>query len=571
MIDFKRNNLDMGASPYLQQHKENPINWQEWKSEVLQYARDEDKLIFLSIGYSTCHWCHAMAGEAFQDEEVSRYLNTHFVSIKVDREQRPDIDGYFMEFISEVEGHGGWPLNVFLRPDLSPIFALTYAPVRERYGRPGFIDTLKMVQGMEISYEYTEVEVSDKEEGGPSLGEIMEVLTSYFDKNYGGFGREEKFPPHSTLLFLLSYYDVRKEERFLPLIEKTLDSIALGGLQDHIQGGFFRYCVDRDWEIPHFEKMLYDQALLLWIFSAAYKVLKKQEYKLAADKVISCLEETFQRGSLFYTAQDADTLHREGDTYLWTQEELTQILSAREMEVLRTVYNISQENFHGKIHLTRKTFTLIPSIEKKLLRVRKNRVQPFVDKKILTSWNALTGIGLVMHWRATEDPSSLHKARNLLKELLDQHYRNGDLVHSSLDGKLQKGEFMGDYASLLLFVTYLHEESGGYENLMNRLLDKLLSFKGKRWIESRNPDFKEVGALPYDNPVPSSISIAELAILRAGIFSGRSLNPLNLSVPINCDFHNMVSLFTQGFLKVIEMDSYLSWKELSLNEMQLKV
>ena len=571
MIDFKRNNLDLGASPYLQQHKDNPINWQEWKEEVIQYARDNNKLIFLSIGYSTCHWCHAMAGEAFQDEEVSRYLNTHFVSIKVDREQRPDIDGYFMEFISEVEGHGGWPLNVFLRPDLSPILALTYAPVRARYGRSGFIDTLKRVQKMETSYEYTVGEAPNKEGRSPSLEEITEILTSYFDKRHGGFGSDEKFPSHSTLLFLLTYYDARRDKRFLPLIEKTLDSIALGGLQDHLQGGFFRYCVDREWKIPHFEKMLYDQALLLWVFSAAYKVLKKEEYRVAADKVISCLEETFQEGSLFYTAQDADTLHREGETYLWSQEELAKVLSAGEMEVLCSTYNISQENFHGKVHLTRKNFTPIPSIEEKLLRIRKNRVQPFVDKKVLTSWNALTGIGLVMHWRATEDRSSLSKAQNLLKELLDLHYRNGDLGHSSLDGKLQKGEFMGDYASLLLFVTYLHEESGEYGNLMKRLLDKLLSFRGNRWTESRNSDFKEIRALPYDNPVPSSISMAELAILRAGIFSGDSLAPLSFSVPINCDFHNMVSLFTQGFLKVIETDRALSWKDLSLNEVQLRV
>lgn len=571
MIDFKRNNLDLGASPYLHQHKDNPINWQEWKEEVLQYAKDNNKLIFLSIGYSTCHWCHAMAGEAFQDDEVARYLNTHFVSIKVDREQRPDIDGFFMEFISEVGGHGGWPLNVFLRPNLSPIFALTYAPLREKYGRPSFLSVLKGVREMETSYEYVEGEGHKKEERAPSLEEIIDILTSYFDKKYGGFGRDEKFPPHSTLLFLLSYYSVKKDARVLPLIEETLDSIALGGLHDHLQGGFFRYCIDREWKIPHFEKMLYDQALLLWVFSVAYKVLKKEEYRQAANKIISCLEETFQEGSLFYTAQDADTLHREGATYLWSWEELTKALSAAELGLLSTIYKISSEgNFHGKIHLNRKNFMPVSGIEEKLLGIRNRRPQPFVDKKILTSWNALTGIGLIMHWRATEDRSSLYKAQNLLKELLDLHYRNGDLVHSSLDGNLQRGEFMGDYASLLLFVTYLHEEGGEYTNLMNRLLDKLTSFKGRRWMESRNSDFREVAALPYDTPVPSSISMAELAILRTDIFSDGYLRPLNFTDPVNCDFHNMVSLFTKGFLQVVESDSSLSWKELSLNAVQLK-
>jgi len=571
MIDFKRNNLDLGASPYLHQHKDNPINWQEWKEEVLEYAKDNNKLIFLSIGYSTCHWCHAMAEEAFQDDEVASYLNTNFVSIKVDREQRPDIDGFFMEFISKIGGQGGWPLNVFLRPNLSPIFALTYAPAKEKYGRPSFLNILKAVQEMETSYEYVEGEAHQKEEKAPSLEYITEILISYFDKMYGGFGPDQKFPPHSTLLFLLSYYDVKKDARLLPLIEKTLDSIALGGLHDHLQGGFFRYCVDREWKIPHFEKMLYDQALLLWVFSAAYKVLKKEEYRLAANKIISCLEETFQEGSLFYTAQDADTHHKEGDTYLWSWEELTKILSTSELELLCNVYDISSEgNFDGKIHLNRKNFIPIFNIEEKLLRIRKTGAQPFVDKKILTSWNALTGIGLIMHWRATEDRSSLYKAQNLLKELLDLHYRNGDLAHSSLDGNLQKGEFMGDYASLLLLVTYLHEESGEYSNLMNRLLDKLLSFKGEIWIESRNPDFRKVVALPYDIPVPSSISIAELAILRTDIFSGGSLRPLSFSIPVNCDFHNMVSLFTDSFLQVIEANRPLSWKDLSLNAVQFK-
>jgi len=571
MIDFNRNNLDLGPSPYLHQHKENPIHWQEWKMEVLEYARLNNKPIFLSIGYSTCHWCHKMAGETFEDKDTAEYLNENYISIKVDKEQRPDLDGFFMEFISKTRGHGGWPLNVILKPDLTPVYALTYAPAKSRYGRPSLVSILKEVQKMEISYEEEEGSYEEKEKEEFSSEYITEIISSYFDQKYGGFGSEEKFPTHSTLLFILNYYDVKKHKKVLPIIEKTLESIALGGLHDHLQGGFFRYCVDRKWRIPHFEKMLYDQALLLWVFSNAYKVLKKEEYRMVADKVILCLDETFLEGNLYYTAHDADTLHREGDTYVWSWEELTKVLLPEEFKLLCDTYNITHRgNFEGQIHLTRKNFTSLESIEGKLLKIRKSRTQPFVDKKIITSWNALVGVGLVMHWRATGDKKSLEKARSLLKSLLELHYQNAELVHSSLDEGLQRGEFMGDYASLLLLVSYLHEEGGGYINLIKKLQEKILSFKSeKKWIESRNSDFRKVEALPYDSSIPSAISIAELALLRSNVFLRKPQPSMEFSFPLDCDFHNMVSLLARGNLQIIEDEHLTPWEDLSLNTIQV--
>ena len=551
MIDFGKNNLDKGPSPYLVQHKTNPIHWQEWKKEVLEYAKSSNKLIFLSIGYSTCHWCHAMAKETFEDKKTADYLNEYFVSIKVDKEQRPDIDGYFMDFISKTRGNGGWPLNVILKPDLSPIFALTYAPAKPKYGRPSLLAILKEIKKLEKSYEYIEEDEYIKDEVEPSIEYIIEIITSYFDSKYGGFGNESKFPSHSTLLFLLTYYEQRKHKKVLPILEKTLDSIALRALHDHLQGGFFRYCVDRKWEIPHFEKMLYDQALLLWVFSYAYNILGKEEYLLAAKKINLCLEQTFSEKGLYYTAHDADTLHREGDTYIWSWDELNQVLSSEEFKLIYDTYEISSKgNFEGKIHLVRKNFKKVEDIEKKLLKIRKTKIQPFVDKKIITSWNALVGLGLIMYWRVSKDKEILDKAKSLLVNLLKLHYVDERLVHSSLDGKLQDGEFMGDYAAVLLLVTHLHEETKEHEELIGKLQKKLLSFKEKKgWIESRNSDFKEVEALPYDASVPSSVSLAELALLRCNIIYEKKIETVKFSSPLDCDFHNMVGLLSKGVLE----------------------
>lgn len=548
MKDFSRNNLDRGPSPYLVQHKNNPIHWQEWKKETLEYAKTNNKLIFLSIGYSTCHWCHEMAGETFEDRKTADYLNENFVSIKVDKEQRPDIDSYFMEFISKTRGNGGWPLNVILKPDLSPVFALTYAPAKPKYGRPSLLAILKEVRKVGDSYEYIEDEEYEEYEEEPSIEYIIEIIVSYFDEKYGGFGSKSKFPSHSTLLFLLTYYEQRKHKKVLPVLEKTLDSIALGGLHDHLQGGFFRYCVDKKWKIPHFEKMLYDQGLLLWVFSSAYNILGREEYLLAAQKIILCLDETFSEEGLYYTAHDADTLHKEGDTYVWSWSELNQVLSSEELKLIYDTYEISSKgNFEGNIHLIRKNFKKIPKVEDKLLEVRRLRTQPFVDKKIITSWNALVGVGLFMHWKVTKDKTILDKVKNLLENLLKLNYVGERLVHSSLDGNLQDGEFMVDYASLLLLATYLHEETREYEELIGKLQKKLLSFKEKeRWIESRNSDFKEVEALPYDASVPSSLSLTELALLRCNIIFQEKIEPVKFSSPMDCDFHNMVGLLFKG-------------------------
>src|SRR3989344_5932399 len=313
---FKRNNLDKATSPYLQQHKENPIYWQEWSKEVLEYAKKNSKIIVVSVGYAACHWCHVMANEAFSNKEIADFLNKHFVSIKVDKEQRPDIDNYMMAFIQETQGQGGWPLNIFLTPDLKPFLAVTYVPIEPRFSLPGFIYLLRNVKG---TYDKHQREIREYlpifHKGEDSEEQhIIQAIKNNFINN--GFGFGAMFPPHNTLLFLLSYYEKNKGAGIKDILEKILDAMAMNGLHDHLQGGFYRYCVDGSWTIPHFEKMLYDQAMLLWVYSIAYKVFKKPGYKIILEKIIECLEDTYY-GGLYYTAHDADTDHQEGGTYLW--------------------------------------------------------------------------------------------------------------------------------------------------------------------------------------------------------------------------------------------------------------
>ena len=314
MIQFNRNNLAKSSSPYLQQHKNNPIWWQEWSEEMLEYAKRENKLLLVSIGYSTCHWCHVMAQEAFSDREIADYLNNHFVSIKVDREQRPDIDQYCMHYIMQTQGQGGWPLNVFMTPDKQPVYALTYASTQPKHGMPGFITILKAIKvGLTQEHSHDFTPGYEKGEEIPQQ-KLTAAIEQNFDREFGGFGHGMKFPPHCTLLYLLY---AEEEECAKEIVQNTVDAMALGGLHDHLQGGFFRYCTDRDWTIPHFEKMLYDQAMHLWVYSAAYHRYKKSEYKAVAEKILQCLAETFEEDGLYYSAHDADTNHEEGLTHLW--------------------------------------------------------------------------------------------------------------------------------------------------------------------------------------------------------------------------------------------------------------
>jgi len=577
-MQFKKNNLHKANSPYLKQHQNNPIHWQEWNSAVLKYAKQNNKPLFVSIGYSTCHWCHIMAEEAFSDEEVANYLNKHFISIKVDREQRPDIDKKMMDFIVHKTGQGGWPLNIFLTSDLDPFYPLTYLPPEN------FLETLKHIKNYYENNKHKIDKLPIRLFTPTNIDEnlIIEIITNNYDYQYGGFGIP-KFPTHCTNLFMLHYFEETKNQYLKTMITKMLDAMMENGLMDHLQGGFYRYCTDREWKIPHFEKMLYDQAMHLWVYSLAYKIFKEEKYKIIAEKILKCLTETYLKSGLFISAHDADTNHIEGDTYIWDYNELKEILNENEFNFVKENYYISESgNFEGKIHLIKKTIESpehpkssenITEIEEKLLKIRKNKQQPFADEKIITSLNALTGIALINCYRYLEKKEFLVLAEQIFHNLLKKHYINNKLIHSSFKEKIQGHEFLEDYASFLLFITYLHEETNKYKNHMTSFYKKINKFREKnQWIESNNEDFIKVNSDYADHPIPSSASLADLALLRTNILLEKNYldTKENFKNPLKHDFLNISILIKKGLFHIITSKEKIDWNKLPLNSIQIK-
>lgn len=567
---FNRNNLDKARSPYLQQHKNNPVHWQEWNKKTLDLIKKEKKPLFISVGYSTCHWCHVMAHESFEDKDVANFLNKNFVCIKVDREERPDIDQYLMSYMVRTQGQGGWPLNVFLTYDLKPFFALTYAPVVPKYGMPAFIDLLKSV----FDFLKNNDNVDSYEMESPISSTVNEenliaTFKAVYDKYHGGFAGAPKFPPYNSLLFLSNF---AKDKEVKDILEHTLDVMSMRGLHDHLQGGFYRYCTDNNWTIPHFEKMLYDQAMMLMVYSSGYKLFKKEEYKIVVEKLIKCLNETFRNKDVFYSGHDADTNHEEGLTYLWSTDELKNILK-NDFVKFSEVYEIGGDaNFEGKNHLIKKNNVFLSNTEEKLLKIRIKREQPFTDKKIITSWNALIGIGLVYAYRYC-DLDVLQQAIDLFRWLINKHVIPSDnkkLVHSSIDGILQDQGFLEDYASMLVLATYLHEETGNFNDEVEWLRNEVLKFKENVWIESNNEDFMSVIASSYDHPIPSSVSMAEFGILRSKLLFKEDYTDSEYKDPLSFDFFNLVALISQGNTHVVTSPEKIDWDKLPLNTIQVK-
>ena len=570
LIGISRNNLDKSISPYLKQHANNPIHWQEWSNEILKIAKIYQKKIFVSIGYSTCHWCHVMAKEAFSNHEIARYLNKHFISIKVDREQRPDIDQYFMSFIQSTTGRGGWPLNVFLSPDANPIIAFTYIPLESRYGMPAMLDLLQSIQKTEKDKPFSYTSDSTKVKK-TSLEYLIKSILSSYDDTYGGFGFGNKFPSASTLLLLISYYARYKDNAVKKVIEYTLIMMMTRGIHDHLQGGFFRYCTDRKWAIPHFEKMLYDQAMLLWTYSWAYIVLKQEAYKSIIIDIIKCLKESFLKSGLYFSAIDADINHVEGETYLWSYNELKYVLNPTEFSYLIKNYEISERgNFEGSNHLIRKIIGKNGLVEEKLLKFRKKRLQPFIDKKIITSWNALTGIAYVMAWRALGDVSLLDQAEKILKKLVQKHIIGDLLAHSSYEGVLQHQEFLEDVSSLLLLATYIHEEKRNNNDLIIWLRNKINQFNDDGWFESNIKDFWKVSASEFDHPLPSSISIATMALLRCSILLKEEYQVLKYKRYSGNEFYNLCAFISNGHWHCIHNNNVIPWKNAPFNTIQVE-
>lgn len=570
----KPNRLISEKSPYLLQHAYNPVDWYPWGPEAFEKARRENKPIFLSIGYSTCHWCHVMEEESFEDPQVAQLLNETFVSIKVDREERPDIDSHFMNISVMMTGSGGWPLNLMLTPDQKPFYASTYIPKESRFGRVGMLELiprvheawLKQDKGMLDTANQVAAAVQQAADistaGDLDLDETLlkaayEELANQFDAKNGGFGQAPKFPIPHNLLFLLRYWQRTGDETALGMVEKTLQALRQGGVYDQLGFGFHRYSTDAVWLVPHFEKMLYDQALLALVYLEAYQATGKAEYAQTAREIFTyVLRDMTAPSGGFYAAEDADSEGEEGKFYLWAADEIQQTLQPEDADLVMAAFNITpagnfNDSLQGKpvrtniLHLTKPLPELaadlqlaeselvarLDSARQQLLAARQARPHPAKDDKVLTDWNGLMIAALAKGGQilgeAQYTQAAEHAADFILGDMRDDH---GRLWHRYRDGEAAVPANVDDYAFLTWGLLELYESDFEVRYLETalKLTDDLLAHY---WDEQNGgfyftPDDGE-GLLArqkqiYDGAIPSGNSVAMLNLLRLGRITART-------------------------------------------------
>lgn len=491
-----KNHLANQTSPYLLQHAENPVHWYPWCEEAFAEAKAQDKPVFLSIGYSTCHWCHVMAHESFEDAQVAALLNEHFVSIKVDKEERPDIDSIYMAVCQAWTGSGGWPTSIFMTPDQKPFFAGTYFPKTARHGAVGFIDLLHAMHNRWetnrsalldsaqeiISFLQKETPI-DGEMDVQLLDAAVALHKQLYDEKFGGFGSAPKFPMPHDLLFLMRHFQKHGDTQALKMAEKTLQQLYRGGIFDHIGYGFSRYSTDRYFLVPHFEKMLYDNALLLLSYCTAYSVTKKSFFKEVAEKVATYIarEMTGPNGG-FYSAQDADSDGVEGKYYVFQPSEPTALLGEETGAAFNRYYDITEGgNFEGKsIPNLLKQRDLHEDFQQYLplvYRYRKSRTQLHLDDKLLTAWNALMIAALSSLYRVSGARQYLESAKKAQRFLENALCENDTLFVSFRNGKRGEKGFLDDYAFYIFALLALYEATfhPPYLEKARRLCDKTLA------------------------------------------------------------------------------------------------
>jgi uncharacterized protein YyaL (SSP411 family) len=481
----KPNSLIDETSPYLLQHAYNPVNWFPWGENSINLAKKENKPIFLSVGYSSCHWCHVMAHESFEDDDIAKIMNEKFINIKVDREERPDIDDVYQRACQLVTGNGGWPLSVFLTPDLKPFYVGTYFPKDNRYGMPGFGEILKQLdeafhfRNNDINRTTSEFMNSlvassknnilintDPEIDKSILDESALNLLHIADFTYGGFGMSPKFPNVSNLLFLLRYYDISKIEKFKDFAVFTGEKILYGGIHDHLGGGFSRYSTDQKWLVPHFEKMLYDNSLLIVLFSELYQITKDAKFKIAVEKTLGyILRDLLNEDGGFFSAEDADSEGEEGKYYLWSKKEISSIIqNPLHLDIFCEYYDVSQGgNFEGKnilnikssyLHLSKKYNLDLDNIKNiidenslKLFNAREKRIRPQKDDKTILSWSALSISSFVKGYRITDNELYLNTAVNAIKFIeTKMKSSDGSLYRIYKNGSAKIPSYLDDYA-----------------------------------------------------------------------------------------------------------------------------
>ncbi|MFA5267936.1 MAG: thioredoxin domain-containing protein [Methanoregula sp.] len=560
---FPSNHLIHEKSPYLQQHANNPVDWYPWGGEAFRRAEDEHKPVFLSIGYATCHWCHVMAHESFEDEDIAALLNAHFIAIKVDREERPDIDSVYMMACQQMTGQGGWPLTIIMTPDRKPFFAGTYLPRTTRSGMIGLDELLKRI--IRLWQEQRETLVVAAEELTAHLKETLAASTSgmadlsllhegfnelagSFDPVNGGFGRAPKFPMPSTILFLLRYWKRTGSVHALSMAEDTLEALRCGGIHDHLGGGFHRYSTDARWRVPHFEKMLYDQAQLLMAFTEAWLATKKPVYKETAESIITyVLRDLSTPEGAFISAEDADSPGGEGAFYLWTLEEIKDVLGPDESRYAASVFGVldegnfrsAEKGFKKNILFLRKGSrkdqydqVRIATIRSNLLAQREKRPRPQRDQKILTDWNSLMIAALAQSSRAFDNPEYYREAMIAMRFILDRlRSPDGGLLHRWCDGEAAIVAFADDYAFIIRALIDLYETSFDPSWLeealvLNRYLNLHFSDEIQRgfFTTSDKGDTLIVRKMEiYDGVIPSCNSVMLKNLVLLGHLTGDPL------------------------------------------------
>jgi hypothetical protein len=566
----KPNRLIRETSPYLRQHAHNPVDWHPWGDEAFEKAKREDKPVFLSIGYSTCHWCHVMERESFEDDEIARVLNEHFIPIKVDREERPDLDEIYMSATQLMAGRGGWPNSVWLTPDGRPWYAGTYFPPKPAGGIIGFgqlLETLARAwrerrdeverQAAQMTETIRQVSLfpsAKDSSGGDSLALALRNLESRFDPEHGGFDGAPKFPPHSALMLLEDAWERGATETQRRMLTETLDAMARGGVHDHVGGGFHRYCTDARWFLPHFEKMLYDNALLLRAYAEGFRLTGKPEYKSVAMRIAEwAAREMLSPEGGFYSALDADSEGIEGRFYVWTRSEIMEHLGPHDGEFFCRIYGVEEggnflDEASGRTSAANVLYLrapldglfnmmevsaedgleLLEELRGKMLALRERRPRPHRDEKVLASWNGLMIGALACAGKAFEAQELTALSARAAECVLAKLQRDGKLLHSYCEGEARISAYLDDYAYLGAGLLELHDATGD-----TRWLKEARRLAGQLCERFSDPEAGGFFLAPadgeallartkpaYDQPLPSGNGVATQLFIRLGRLTG---------------------------------------------------
>ncbi len=572
------NHLIHETSPYLLQHAENPVDWYPWGDEAFEKARSENKPVLLSIGYSACHWCHVMAHESFEDEQIAELMNENFVNIKVDREERPDLDQIYMNAVQMMTHHGGWPMTVFLTPDAVPFYGGTYFPPEDRYNMPGFP---RILMGVAEAYRDRQDDIREtgtslvnelnrlSASGGsdfPVEPELLDAAYAGIIRNYdsinGGFGGAPKFPPAMTLEFLLRTYARTGNRDALEMVSHTCRKMANGGMYDQLGGGFHRYSTDARWLVPHFEKMLYDNALLsrlyLHYFQVSEEPLAREVVQGILDYVLR--EMTHAEGG-FYSTQDADSEGHEGKFFVWSMDEIRAALGEKDAQIFSAYYNITEAgNFEGKNipNVTRavdpESRASLEQSKRKLFELRERRVKPDRDEKVLTAWNGLMMASFAEAGVVLSRPDYTNAARRNAEFVLAKLRRDGALLRTWKDGRAKFNAYLEDYAFLIEGLVTLFETTGESRwlsealTLTERMVKEFWDDEGGGFFfTGKSHENLIVRSKDYfDNATPSGNSVAALVLLRLATLTDNE-SYRNLATAVLREVGDQIRRYPSGF------------------------